>query len=298
MTRDDLSGLMMVAAIAEERSFTRAAVRLGVSSSALSHALRALEVRLGVKLLHRTTRSVSPTEAGERLLAEVRPALAEIARSVEALGLLRDRPAGRVRISAHRTAALLRLAPVMQALRRDHPDVIVEVSVQDELVDIVAAGFDAGVRRGERVERDMIAVRISPDQRSAVIASPAYLARRPAPLAPEDVAAHPCLSYRHATSGALQRWDFGQGDRLLTVDVEPVFIANDGDVLVRAALDGLGLAYVVEELVQDELASGALVSVLGAWSVSMGTDFLYYPNRQVSPALRVVIDALKAASPT
>ena len=293
MLREDLSGLMTVAIIAEERSFTRAAARLGVSSSALSHALRVLEGRLGVKLLHRTTRSVSPTEAGERLLAEVRPALAEIARSVEALGQLRDRPAGRVRISAHRTAALLRIAPRLAMLRRDHPDVLVEVSVEDELVDIVAAGFDAGVRRGERVERDMVAVRISPDQRSAVVASPDYLRRRPAPREPEDVAAHDAIAYRHATSGVLHRWAFEQGGRTLVVDMRPVLIANDADLLVRAALDGVGLAYVMEEQVLTHLATGALVRVLDGWSVSLGSDFLYYPNRQVSPALRVVIDALR-----
>jgi DNA-binding transcriptional LysR family regulator len=294
MRREDLSDLMVFAAIAEDRSFTRAATRFGLSSSALSHALRELELRLGVKLLNRTTtRSVSLTEGGDQLLREIRPAFADIGRSLDALSELRDRPAGRVRISAHRMATLLRIAPKLASLKRAYPEVTVELSIEDNLVDIVAAGYDAGVRRGERLDKDMIAIRIGPEEYSAVVASPSYLERRSAPLVPEDLVGHTCIVYRHSTSGALHRWAFEKDSRSLSIDVEASFITNGPELLVQTALAGMGLSYVMENQVAALVASGALVRVLEDWSVSTGSDFLYYPSRQTSPALRVLVEALR-----
>lgn len=201
MTRSDLADLMAFALVAEEGSFARAAARLGVSASAVSHALRGIEERLGVKVLHRTTRSVAPTEAGRQLLDRLEPALADIEQAVAGLGTFRDQPAGRVRICAHRWAATHLIAPKLAALRATYPAVVVELSVEDGLVDIVSAGCDAGVRHGETIARDMVSVRIEPDRRTAVVASPRYFDQHPRPTTPEDLKDHRCIVYREVTSG-------------------------------------------------------------------------------------------------
>jgi DNA-binding transcriptional LysR family regulator len=294
MKREDIADLMAFAIIAEEKSFTKAAVRLGLSSSALSHAIRLLEERLGTKLLNRTTRSVAPTAAGHRLLARLSPALGEIAEGIEALAEERDRPSGTVRINTHRSAALLHVLPRLKALRQAYPEVFLELSIDDGIVDIVADGFDAGIRHGEQLARDMIAVRISPEYRSTVVASPEYLAGKPAILAPSDLLQHDCLAWRFRTSGGLLKWEFLLDHRKLSVDIKPVFTANDMGVLINAALAGAGLAYLLREQVTDHLASGRLVEVLSECSIPHDPCYLYYPNRrQIRPAMRAVIDILK-----
>ena len=294
MKQDYLSDLEVFAIIAEEQSFTRAAVRLGRSGSAVSQAMRVLEERLGVKLLNRTTRSVATTEAGERLLRRLRPALNDIEAGIEELGDYRDRPRGRVRITAHRNAAHHRILPKLSQLRRDYPDIVVELAVEDGLTDIVAAGFDAGVRNGEQLDKDMIAIRIGPDCPSVVVAGPQYLQSFPEPKSPTDLKNHNCISYRRITSGALSRWRFQKDERPLLVDVNPVFVTNDTELLVQCSLRGIGLAYVLREQAERHIASGALIPVLEDWNVTFPGSFLYYPSRrQVPPALRVVIDALR-----
>ncbi len=294
MQRQDLGDLAIFEMIARERSFAGAARRLGLSSSAVSHALRGLEARLGLKLLHRTTRSVSLTEAGGRVLVRLGPALAEIEASVQQLDTLRGTPSGHVKISAHHSAAVLTIAPKLAMFRRDHPGIVVELVVEDQLVDIVAKGFDAGVRPGERIDQDMVAVRIGPDRRSAVVASPGYLARRAAPTTPDELRSHVCIAYRQVSSGALHRWAFGREGRTVSVAVEPAFITTSPELLVSTALDGLGLSYVLKDQAAPHLASGALVEVLAEWSVVVFQDFLYYPSRQLpAPALRALVNALR-----
>lgn len=298
MKRQDIADLMAFAVIAEERSFARAAVRLGLSSSALSHAIRLLEERLGTKLLSRTTRSVAPTAAGQRLLARLTPALGEIAEGVEALAEERDRPSGVVRINAHRTAALLHVLPRLRALREAHPAVIIDLAVEDRLIDIVAEGFDAGIRFGEQLALDMIAVRIGPEVRTAVVATPDYLAGRAPILSPADLLQQDCLVWRSPNHGVMRQWDFMQGGRKLGVDIKPVFVASDLSVLIAAALTGSGLTYVLKEHVAEHLESGRLVEVLPDHSVPHDACYLYYPDRrQMRPAMRAVIDILKDASP-
>jgi DNA-binding transcriptional LysR family regulator len=297
MNREDLADLLTFATIAEERSFTRAAVRLGVSASALSHSIRLLEARLGVKLLNRTTRNVAPTAAGEKLLNRLRPALIEIGAGLTTLADERSQPAGHVRISVHRTAALMLVVPKLEQLRRDFPEVVVELSVDDGLANIVAAGFDAGIRNGELLAKDMVAVRIGADYRTVLVAAPSYLKNNAAPLTPDDVALHACLGYRRPSSKALHFWDFEQDGRSVQVPVDPVFIANDSDILIHAALAGNGLAYVLKEQVESHLKSGALTQVLEGWSVTLAGSFLYYPDqRQLPAAVRVVIDSLRYRS--
>lgn len=294
MNREDWPDLAVFLAIAEERSFKKAAARLGVSTSALSHSMTGLEERLGVRLLSRTTRSVAPTEAGERLLATLRPAMADIGAAVAELGELRDRPSGTLRLTVHRSAAHRLLAPKLPQFLRDHPDVTVELSVDDGWVDIVSSRFDAGVRVGESVAKDMISVRIGGDERAAVVASPGYFERHPRPLTPHDLGGHDCVNYRHITSGALYRWEFEKDGRPLTVAAEGHFVCNDGDMLVRAAVSGMGLVYTWETEVREHLASGALVRVLADWCPPFPGNYLYYPSRRhVTPALRAFVEAVR-----
>ncbi|RWR05196.1 LysR family transcriptional regulator [Paenirhodobacter populi] len=294
MKRDDLADLMAFAVIAEERSFTRAAVRLGLSSSALSHAIRLLEDRLGTKLLSRTTRSVAPTAAGERLLARLAPALDEISEGVEALNEERDRPSGLVRINSHQSAALLHVVPKLRELRRLYPDIVVDLTTNDGLVDIVTAGYDAGIRHGEHLARDMVAVRISPEYQSAVVASPEYMRDRAQICTPSDLSDHDCLTWRYPTSGAPLRWEFQRGTRKLAFVPEPVFTTNDIEVMIDAALSGIGIAYLLREQVAGHLEAGRLTELLPDWSTGHGACFLYYPDRrQIRPAMRAVIDALR-----
>ncbi|NBC37401.1 LysR family transcriptional regulator [Novosphingobium sp. FSY-8] len=297
MLRDDLGDLAAFVAVAEERSFTRAAARLATSQSALSHALRRLEERLGIKLLSRTTRSVSPTEAGEQLLATLRPALGEIDRSLTALNHLRDRPAGLVRITTSLHAADTILWPVISQVMAEYPDIQVELSVDGALTNIVTDRFDAGVRLGESVEKDMVALRIGPDLRMAVVGSPAYFAQRPAPQTPRDLTGHDCINLRMATRGNLYAWEFEQNGHALNVRVEGSLIVNNGDMAIRAALDGRGLACALEtDTLEAHVRAGRLVRVLEDWCEPFAGHHLYYPDRHnLSPAFRVVLEALRRA---
>jgi DNA-binding transcriptional LysR family regulator len=294
MKRDELNDLAAFIVVAEARSFTRAAAKLDMSQSALSHAMRQLEERLGIRLLARTTRSVSPTEAGQRLLRTLRPALAEIAAEIAGLSDLRDRPAGTLRITTAKHPAVAVLWPKLRDFMAEHPDVTIELSVDEGLTDIVAGQFDAGVRLGERVERDMIAVRIGPDIRSALVGSPAYFADRPRPATPHDLAQHNCINYRQTASGGLYVWEFEKDGQELSVRVEGSLVFNDTDLMVMAALDGRGLAHAFEGQVVEQIASGQLIRVLEDWCPPYPGFFLYYPSRrQTPPALAALVEALR-----
>lgn len=294
MRRDYLSDLAAFMAVAEERSFTRAAARLGTSQSALSHTIRRLEEQLGVRLLARTTRSVAPTEAGERLLATIRPSLAEIDRGLATLGELRDRPAGRVRINAGDHAIDTLLWPRLARLLVDYPEIEVELTADTGLIDIVAEGYDAGVRTGDQLARDMIAVRIGPAMRMAVVGSPAYFRTHPIPKRPQDLTAHECINLRLPTRGTIYAWEFEKRGRELRVKVEGRLVFNQPAAMLRAALDGYGLAYVVDDRAAPYLADGRLVRVLEDWCDPYPGYHLYYPSRrQHSPAFAVVLEALR-----
>jgi DNA-binding transcriptional LysR family regulator len=294
MKRNDLNDLAALVTVADTASFTLAAARLGMSPSALSHAIKALEARLGVRLLARTTRSVAPTAAGDRLLATLRPALANIDSELTALSGLRDKPAGTVRISTFRLAAETAVWPILPAFLEAHPDIIVELTVDDTLVDIVADRYDAGIRFGELVDKDMIAVPVGPDIVSAVVAAPSYLARNKPPRLPQDLSEHRCICYRNGQSGGLYPWEFEKEGRSLQVRVDGPLILNDSRFILAAALAGLGLAYAFEADVADHLASGSLVRVLKDWSWTAPGYHLYYPKqRHASPALMALIDAMR-----
>ncbi len=294
MLRDTFSHLVAFQAIARERSFTRAAAQLGVSQSALSHTLRELEDRLGVRLLTRTTRSVSPTEAGEKLLASIAPHFAEIEAGLAAISDLRERPAGTIRITAGEHSAETVLWPALARLLPDYPDIRVEIVIDYGLTDIVAERFDAGVRLGEQVAKDMIAVRIGPDMRMVVAASPAYFATHPKPEVPQDLTAHNCINLRLPTRGGLYAWEFEKKGRALNVRVDGQLVLNSTPLILTAALDGAGLAYLPETRVQPYLDDGRLVQVLDDWCEPFAGYHLYYPSRrQNSAAFSVLIDALR-----
>ncbi|AMY01491.1 LysR family transcriptional regulator [Mesorhizobium ciceri] len=294
MPRDNLNELTAFLAVAREESFTRAAAKLGVSQSALSHTVRALEERLGVRLLTRTTRSVSPTEAGERLLRTVGPRLDEIETELIALSALREKPAGTIRISAGEHAADAVLWPAIAPLLPDYPDIKVEIIVDYGLTDIVAERFDAGVRLGEQVARDMIAVRIGPDMRMAVVGSPTYFATRPKPRTPQDLTTHNCINLRLPTYGGLYAWEFEKAGRELKVRVEGQLVFNTAALRMNAVLAGLGLAYLPEEQVTAHLANGRLVRVLADWCGPFPGYHLYYPSRrQATPAFSLLVEALR-----
>lgn len=294
MPRDNLNELTAFLAVAREESFTRAAARLGVSQSALSHTVRALEERLGLRLLTRTTRSVSPTEAGERLLRTVGPRLDEIETELAALSALREKPAGTIRITAGEHAADAVLWPVIAGLLPDYPDIRIEIIVDYGLTDIVAERYDAGVRLGEQVARDMIAVRIGPDMRMAVVGSPAYFARRPKPRMPQDLTSHNCINLRLPTYGGLYAWEFEKAGRELKVRVEGQLVFNTAALRMNAVLAGLGLAYLPEDQVRAHLAGGELVRVLADWCTPFPGYHLHYPSRrQATPAFSLLVDALR-----
>ncbi|SDZ70450.1 DNA-binding transcriptional regulator, LysR family [Variovorax sp. YR266] len=294
MAKENLNDLQAFVAVARERSFTRAAAQLGLSRSALSHAMLALEARLRVRLLTRTTRSVSVTEAGARLLEAVAPRLDEIELELDSLSALRDKPAGTVRITAHDHAITSVLWPRIQPLLQDYPDVRVEFSVDYALTDIAAHRFDAGVRVGDRVDKDMIAVRIAPDLRMAVAASPAYLTGRPLPLVPHDLIDHRCINLRLATNGGLYAWDFEREGKAISVRVSGQTTFNNTFLMLRAALDGMGFAFVPLDIMQPHIDEGRLVPVLQEWWPSFPGYHLYYANRrQIPPALVLVIEALR-----
>ncbi|ENN85139.1 transcriptional regulatory protein [Rhizobium freirei PRF 81] len=294
MQREELVDLNAFTVVAEEKSFTRAAAKLGTSQSSLSHTIRRLEARLGVRLLTRTTRNVAPTEAGERLLATLRPALESIGAELASLSELREKPAGTIRITTSEHAAVTVLWPALERLLPQYPDIHVELSIDSGLRDIVADRFDAGVRLGEALAKDMIAVRISPDMRMAIVGSPTYLDRRPAPKTPSDLAEHSCINLRLLSSGGLYAWELEKDGREVRVRVDGQLAFNNVGMIVRAAKAGLGLGFVMEDHVAEDLASGRLVRVLGDWCAPFSGYHLYYPSRrQPSAAFSLLVDALR-----
>ena len=294
MLRQDINDLLAFLAVARERSFTRAAAKLGVSQSALSHTIRGLETRLGLRLLTRTTRSVSPTEAGERLLQTVGPRFEEIEAELEALSELREKPAGTIRITATDHSADTILWPRLAKFLPEYPDIKVEITIDYGFTDIVAQRYDAGVRSGEQVAKDMIAVRIGPEMRMAVVGAPSYFAKRPSPKRPQDLTEHNCVNLRLATYGGLYAWEFEKGDRELKVRVEGQLVFNGTFQMLNAALDGFGLAYVPDDVAQPHLAKGRLKRVLEDWCPPYSGYHLYYPSRrQSSPAFTLLVDALR-----
>jgi DNA-binding transcriptional LysR family regulator len=298
MDRDTWNDLAVFAAIVEARSFTRAGASLGVTASALSHRMRLMESRMGVRLLNRTTRSVAPTEAGERLLASLGPAMAEVDAALVALDTERTKPAGRVRVTAHRSAAFGLVLPRLGRFAGSWPEVTVELVVDDSLVDIVRDGFDAGIRRLPSLEQDMVSVRLDDGVPLAMVASAAYLDSAGTPVTPSDLQGHRCLNYRLPTAGSLYRWTFERDGLTTTMDVPGGFVTNDIDMLCEGAAAGLGVACVIETQAAPYLASGALVSVLDDWRPRLPPNYLYYAGRRnPPPALRVFIDAMKAPAP-
>ncbi|HEY1326921.1 MAG TPA: LysR family transcriptional regulator [Casimicrobiaceae bacterium] len=297
MDREDWGGLAAFAVVAEERSFTRAAARLAVSPSALSHTMRRLEQRLHIQLLARSTRSVSTTTAGERLLARLRPAIGEITSAVEDLGRLVDRPSGQIRITASRTAAEMALAPALPGFVQRYPDIVVEVLVETGLTDIVAGRFDAGVRLGESLEKDVIAVPVTRPLRMAVVGAPRYFATHGRPSTPRDLRQHLCINFRLPSAGTLYKWEFEKGRAKLDVSVEGPLVFDDAGMVIGAAQAGIGLAYVIEDLVMPSIRAGALVRVLDDWCPAFPGFYLYYPGRgQVSPALAAFINTIRLNS--
>jgi len=294
MLKDNFNDLLSFMVVARERSFTRAAAQLGVSQSALSHAMRNLETRLEVRLLTRTTRSVAPTEAGEQLLMRLSPHLLEIEQELTALRDTRDRPAGNIRLTAGEHAMSAVLWPVLKPFMAQYPDINVEVTVDNGLTDIVDGRFDAGVRLGEQVAKDMIAVRIAPDMRMAVVGSAEYLQRFGVPETPEQLDQHRCINMRLPTRGGLYAWEFERDGRELRVRVDGQLILNSLPQRIDAAENGLGLAYVPEDAVQDALAESRLVRVLEAWCPAFTGYHLYYPSRrQHTTAFALLIAALR-----
>ncbi|MBS1023162.1 LysR family transcriptional regulator [Gluconobacter cerinus] len=294
MRREELSDLAVFLAVAEECSFTRAAARLGTSQSAISQIVRRLEARIGLKLLTRNTRKVAPTEAGEQLMATLRLAFNDIDVRLMALNALTERPSGTVRITTSRHAAETILWPSIRRLLQNYPDVRVELSVDSHLTDIVADQFDAGVRLGEQVARDMIAVRIGPDLRMAAVAAPAYLTQQGVPQTPHDLTKHRCINIRLPTKGGLYMWEFSKEGRDLNVRVEGPLILDDISMVLAAAVDGIGLAYVMEDQVAALIRDGKLVRVLEDWCPLFSGYHLYYPDRhQLPSAFRMLVKELR-----
>jgi DNA-binding transcriptional LysR family regulator len=295
--RIDLNSLASFIVVARERSFTRAAAQLGVTQSALSHAMRALEERIGVRLMARTTRGASPTEAGERLLSRLTPHYEGIEAELAAISELQEKPSGTVRITTHDHAASTILWPKLSKLLPEYPDIRLEINIGYGLVDIVAERFDAGVRIGDQIAKDMIAVRISPDFKMVVAASPAYFAHRPKPRTPQELTSHNCANLRMATHGGLYAWEFVQDGRELSVQVTGQIIANTSTQLLDAALEGHALTYAPEDVIQPHVESGRLVRVLEQWSPTFPGYHLYYPSRRQSlPAFALVVNALRLRS--
>jgi DNA-binding transcriptional LysR family regulator len=294
MPRQSIDDILTFLAVAEERSFTRAAARLGVSQSALSHTIRGLEERLGLRLLTRTTRSVSPTEAGERLIRTAGPRLEEIDAELAALTALREKTAGVIRITAGEHSALSVIWPALTGLLPRYPDIKVELVIDYGLTDIVAERYDAGVRLGEQVAKDMIAVRIGPEMRMAVVGSPAYFEKRPKPRKPQDLTVHDCINLRLPTYGGVYAWEFEKRGRALKVRVEGQLVFNNIALRTEAALGGFGVAYLPEDQVRPHLAAGRLIRVLADWCPPFPGYHLYYPSRrQNSPAFALLVEALR-----
>jgi DNA-binding transcriptional LysR family regulator len=294
MPQENFNDLVAFVTVAREESFTRAAVKLGVSQSALSQTVRGLEERLGLRLLTRTTRRVSPTAAGERLLKTAGPRFEEIQAELAALTEMRDKPAGTVRITAGEHAAISVIAPSLDKFLPDHPDVNVEITVDYGLTDIVAERYDAGVRLGEQLAKDMIAVKIGPEMRMAVVGAPSYFRQCPWPEVPQDLTAHNCIQIRMPTHGNILQWEFEKDGHELNVRVEGQMVFNNIAMRLDAVRRGLGLAYMPDDLVAEDLARGSLIRVLEDWCTPFPGYHLYYPNRRhASPAFQLVVDALR-----
>ncbi|MDY7233198.1 LysR family transcriptional regulator [Hyalangium rubrum] len=292
---DELSGLTALVAVANKRSFTAAAAQLHVTPSAISQSVRALEERVGVRLLQRTTRSVGLTEAGERFLAQLRPAMEGVHAAFESLDAVRGRPAGTLRLSIPRLASTPVLEPILAEFLAAYPEIRLDVTVDDRLTSIVEQGFDAGIRLGEMLDKDVVAVRVTEDMRMAVVGSPAYFAARGKPRHPRELHAHDCINYRNTTSGALARWEFSDKGRDITLAVDGRLSTNDNALMLRAALDGVGLALLMENSVAEALASKRLIRVLASYCPTFPGLFLYYPSRtQLAPKLRALVDFLRA----
>lgn len=292
MDRDLWSSLAVFATIVEAGSFARAALRLGLSASALSHAMRALEAKLGVRLLDRTTRSLAPTAAGEQLLLRLRPAMDSVEDALSLLDEGRQRPAGKIRVSAHRSAALHVILPRLAQFSIDVPDVAVELVVQDGLVDLVAERFDCGVRHEGELQRDMISLRISGPVPLRFVAAPDYLRGRNRPEAPSDLDGHRCLCYRYTSSGTIHRWEFEHGGKVFQHSIRGAFVTNDVDVMRDAAVAGLGIACLPDPHIRQQMEEGLLVELLPGWAPVLPPNHLYYPSRrQPSAAFRAFVDA-------
>jgi DNA-binding transcriptional LysR family regulator len=295
MSRLQLAELTAFIAVAEHLSFTKAAVQTGVALPTMSQTIRSLEERLGVRLFNRTTRSVALTEAGERLLAEIQPIVQGIDHALESVNLFRDKPIGTLRLAVSRPSATRRLAPLLSPFLTEYPAIRLEVAVDDSIQDLVGGRYDAGIRVGQKVQRDMMALRLTGDFRTLAVASPAYLKRRGKPSQPQDLHDHTCIRYRTPWDGMIQPWIFSKGrSKPIEVAVEGSLIVNDIDLVLSAALDGIGIAYLPEPLAAPSLAQGALVMLHEDWSGTLPGVFLYYPSRRQTPVpLRVFIDFVK-----
>ncbi|MGO4175833.1 LysR family transcriptional regulator [Bosea sp. TAF32] len=297
MDKTDLNQLRWFQIVAEEHSFTRAAAKIGISQSTLSYTIKQLEAQMGIRLLTRTTRNVATTAAGERLLQTITPRLAEIEDEIAALTALRDKPSGSIRLTLSDHALESVVWPKLKPILRDYPDIHVELILDSTFRNIVEEGFDAGVRLGESVEKDMIAVRIGPDWRLVAVASPSYLADHGAPEHPQDLVRHVCINMRHETAGGLYAWEFEKGGQELRVRVSGQLAFNNSYAMIDAAVGGYGIAYVPDDIVERQIASGELVQVLDDWSPFFDGYFLYYPSRRQNlPAFKVVVDALRHRS--
>ncbi|MGA1803369.1 LysR family transcriptional regulator [Rhizobium sp. HT1-10] len=295
MKREDLNDMLWFLAVAEERSFTKAAAKLGTSQSTISHTIKKLEARMGIRLLTRTTRSVVPTGAGERLIRSLAPRIQELETEIDELMEIRDKPTGSVRITLSDHALESVVWPKLRALLKQYPDIRVELNSDNGFRNIVEEKFDAGVRLGESLDKDMIAVRIGPDWRLVAVASPDYFEKRAAPETPRDLVAHDCINHRQARAGGLYVWEFEKDGAEVRVRVDGQLIFNTSYAMIDAAVSGYGIAYVPESLVLDKIASGQLVQVLDDWTPLFPGYYLYYPSRrQNSPAFRVIVEALKA----
>lgn len=291
MRGSDYAELRAFAAVAEHGNFARAAARLGISASALSQTIRTLEERMGIRLLNRTTRSVAPSEAGQRLLARLLPALADLDQAVADVAALRDKPAGLLRINAPRVAIVHRLAPLIAPFHAAYPDIVMDIIVDDKLSDIVADRFDAGIRLGEMVEKDMVSVKLGGEMRLVVVASPDYIARHGLPDTPRDLRDHSCVVSRWPTDGSLYHWEFERGDEKLEVAVSGPLSTTDNDLMLRAVLDGVGIGYLFDYHVAEHITAGRLVSMLDDWTPPFPGFHLYYPSRrQMPPPLRAFVD--------
>jgi DNA-binding transcriptional LysR family regulator len=296
MNRTHLSQLAVLATVAQCGSFRGAAKELGIAPSAVSHAVSNLEARLGVRLLARSTRSVAPTEEGAQLLERLRPALSEIDLALESAVEARDRPAGNLRLTVPRTAAHLALTPRLGAFASAYPDIVLEIVIEDRFTDVVEGGFDAGVRLGESLQRDMIAVRIGPNLRGAVVGAPSYFATMPRPRHPHDLVGHRCIRFRFS-SGILYRWEFEKDGEEIELAVQGPLILDEDHLIANAAADGAGLAFLFEDYVREALATGRLIRVLEDWCPPFDGFFAYYPSRrQMRPALRAFVDFFKIES--